>query len=76
VQNDAYAPYVASPAIFNVGMWPDQNGLGAWHVQGTQVWSDQSEVPHIALALPSSADWTTDFLVDDLTSAQVKVSTW
>ncbi len=76
LQNDAYAPYAASYGIFNVGMWPDQNGLGAWHVQGTQVWSDQSELPHIALTLPSSADWTTDPLVNDLTSTLVKVSTW
>lgn len=66
LQNDAYAPLVASFGIFNVGYWGDQNGLGAWHVRGRFVWSDMSETPHLALTQPSSADWTTDSLIQDL----------
>ncbi|MHB8830966.1 MAG: hypothetical protein ACYC44_02540 [Patescibacteria group bacterium] len=36
---------------------------------GYFVWSDLSEVPHSAQPLPSSKDWTTAWLVEDLTQA-------
>lgn len=72
--NDWYAPYPANPDLFNVGAPADQNGQGAWHVLGTFVWSDMSELLHSADPLTGSADWTTDYLVEDLASSQTLIS--
>lgn len=53
--------------------WNAQQDLfvvqASYTAMGYFVWSDLSEVPHIAQPLPSSKDWTTAWLVEDLTQA-------
>ncbi len=46
------------------------NGADTSSVDGTFVWSDQSEVPHSAASV-TSRDWTDDLYVEDLTQTSV-----
>ncbi len=71
LNNDWEAPYLAHPNIFNVGGPADpQTQLGAWHVLGDMVWSDQSEVPHSSSVL-GSKDWINSSLIQDRNKATV-----
>jgi hypothetical protein len=71
LNNDDYAPYMALPNVFNVGGLADpQTQLGAWHMVGDMVWSDQSELPHSTSVL-GSKDWTNSFLVQNRTLTTV-----
>jgi len=66
MNNDWYAPFQASPYVFNVGEQADpQTQLGAWHAVGDFMWSDENEVPHTSVNL-GSKDWTNSFLVQSL----------
>jgi hypothetical protein len=50
------------------GVFSLVDSSGGWH-SGLFIWSDRSEVPHVAM-LPSSIDWTNGLLVRDLDLVQ------
>ncbi|MDF1496796.1 MAG: hypothetical protein P1P90_01920 [Patescibacteria group bacterium] len=69
LNNDSYAPYAASPHLFNVGDYSGCNSSGpCGHSLGTFVWSDESNIPHIATTqeLGGSRDWAVDQHVEVL----------
>jgi hypothetical protein len=57
----------AHSTIFSIDTDDAPEGTG--DAVGTFVWSDNSEVPHSS-ALQTSRDWTSDYLVEDLTQSQ------
>jgi hypothetical protein len=77
LNNDSYAPYAASPRLFNVGDYSGCNSGGpCWHSLGTFVNADISEIPHSSQTdnQGGSRDWSTDQHIWELTAALWNIS--
>ena len=67
----AFDGYASSANIFHL---KQPSGAGDHEYDGSFIWSDESEVPHspgvYTFPLTGSADWTNDYLVQDLSQSQ------